>query len=93
MISIDDVSVAYGGFVLLKQLWASQWANNIDYYPTEYTTVVIPIYILVLMAASWLGGGYDKPVRIGRIVSGMGTGVLLLLAFYSLLDESRTREE
>ena len=50
---------------------------------------MIPLYILILMVSSWLNGGYDKPVRIGRIVSGMGTGVLLLLAFYSLLDESQ----
>lgn len=88
-VPLADFAVAYGGFVLLKQLWASQWANNIDYYPTEYTTVVIPIYILVLMAASWLGGGYDKPVRPARIVKGMGVGLLLLLAFYSLLDEGQ----
>ena len=84
-----DFAVAYGGFVLLKHLWASLWANNIDYYPREYTFVVIPVYILILMAGSWLQGGYDKPVRPGRIVKGMGIGLLLLLAFYSLLDEGQ----
>ncbi len=84
-----DFLAAYGGFVLLKQLWASVWADNINYYPPEYTTLVIPIYILVLMACSWLQGGYDKPVRLWRIVRGMATGVVLLLAFYSLLDESQ----
>ena len=84
-----DFAVAYGGFVLLKQLWASQWAHNIDYYPAQYTYLVIPIYILILMTASWLEGGYDKPVRPVRIVKGMGLGLLLLLAFYSLLDEEQ----
>ncbi len=84
-----DFGVAYGGFVLLKQLWASQWANNINYYPAEYTYLVIPLYILILMTASWLQGGYDKPVRLMRIVKGMGLGLLLLLAFYSLLDEGQ----
>lgn len=84
-----DFTVAFCGFVALKQLWATQWANNIDYYPPEYTWVVIPIYILILMCASWLGGGYDKPVRPLRIVKGMGVGLLLLLAFYSLLDEGQ----
>ena len=84
-----DFLVAYGGFVLLKQLWAAQWAKNIDYYPAEYTLVVIPLYILIQMCSSWLGGGYDKPVRPMRIVKGMGVGLLLLLSFYSLLDEGQ----
>ena len=84
-----DFGVAYGGFVLLKQLWATHWANNIDYYPPQYTYLVIPLYILILMTARWLQGGYDKPVRPMRIVKGMGLGLLLLLAFYSLLDEGQ----
>ena len=88
-VPLMDFGVAYGGFVLLKQLWASQWANNIDYYPAQYTYLVIPLYILILMTASWLQGGYDKPVRPWKIVKGMGLGLLLLLAFYSLLDEGQ----
>ena len=88
-VPLVDFAAAYGGFVLLKQLWATQWANNIDYYPTQYTLVVIPLYILILMVSSWLSGGYDKPVKPMRIVKGMGIGLLLLLAFYSLLGEGQ----
>ena len=88
-VPMADFAAAYGGFVLLKQLWATYWADNIHYYPAEYTTLVIPIYILVLMFCSWLEGGYDKPLRPWRIVRGMAVGVVLLLAFYSLLDESQ----
>ena len=84
-----DFSTAYGGFLMLKQLWATYWADNINYYPPEYTYAVIPLYILVLMACSWLQGGYDRPVKLGRIMRGMAIGVVLLLAFYSLLDESQ----
>ncbi|MBR1765446.1 MAG: glycosyltransferase [Bacteroidales bacterium] len=88
-VPLADFAVAFGGFVALKHLWASQWANNIDYYPPEYTWLVIPAYILVLMASSWVAGGYDKPVRPWKIVRGMGVGLLLLLSFYSLLDEGQ----
>ena len=84
-----DFAAAYGGFVLLKQLWASLGQGDIHYYPPQYTLLVIPLYILILMACSWLGGGYDRPVRLGRIVRGMGAGLVLLLAFYSLLDEGQ----
>ena len=84
-----DFAVAFGGFVAVKHIWATHWAANAAYYPPQYTWVVIPIYILVLMLCSWLQGGYEKPVRLGRIVKGMAIGCGLLLVFYSLLDESQ----
>ncbi|MCF0212135.1 MAG: glycosyltransferase [Bacteroidales bacterium] len=84
-----DFGVALGGFVAIKQVWASLWAENVGYYPAVYTYLVIPAYILFMMLVSWLYGGYDKPLRISRLIRGMGLGCLLLLAFYSLLDESQ----
>lgn len=85
---LADFAVAFAGFVGIKHLWASYWAENVNYYPPEYTWVVIPVYILILMAASWLYGGYEKPVKLLRIVKGMAIGSALLVLFYSLLDES-----
>ncbi len=84
-----DFLAAYGGFVLLKHLWEHFKGFGADYYPAEYTLLIIPLYILFLMGCSWLHGGYDRPVKVGRIARGIGIGVLLLLAFYSLLDESQ----
>lgn len=86
---LADFAVAYGGFVLLKAVWEIIKGVGSDYYPAEYTAFIIPLYILILMCSSWLHGGYDRPVRLGRIARGMATGLLLLLAFYSLLDESQ----
>ena len=84
-----DFLAAYGGFLGLKTLWEHLKGVGADYYPAEYTTLVLPLYILILMCCSWLGGGYDRPIRLRRIVRGMGIGVMLLLVFYSLLDESQ----
>lgn len=84
-----DFAVAFAGFVGIKHLWASFWAENVNYYPAEYTWLVIPAYILLLMAAAWLYGGYERPVRLRRLVRGMAVGSLVLLLFYSLLDESQ----
>lgn len=84
-----DFFVAFAGFVGIKHLWAAYWAENVSYYPTVYTWAVIPIYILFMMLVSWLYGGYDKPLKISRLIRGMGLGCLLLLAFYSLLDETQ----
>ena len=86
---LADLGVAFGGFVAIKHIWATHWAANAAYYPPQYTWVVIPLYILVLMLCSWLYGGYEKPIRLGRIIKGMSIGCGLLLVFYSLLDESQ----
>ncbi len=88
-VPLADFCLAYGGWLLLKHLWEMYKGVGADYYPAEYTILVIPLYILILMCSSWLGGGYDRPIHLGRIVRGMGIGLLLLLAFYSLLDESQ----
>lgn len=88
LLPLADFAVAFAGFVAIKHLWASLWADNVNYYPPEYTWLVIPLYILALMGCSWLYGGYVKPLRIGRIIKGMAVGCALLLLFYSLLDES-----
>lgn len=86
---IIDFAVSYVGFLAIKQVWAAQWASNVNYYPPEYTWLVIPLYILLLMLGSWLYGGYEKPVKLWRIVKGMAVGSALLLVFYSLLNESQ----
>ncbi len=88
-VPLIDFTVAVGGFVLLKHLWATLGRGDAGYYPPQYTLFVIPLYVLILMLCSWLSGGYDRPVRLGRIVRGVGVGVVLLLAFYSLLDEGQ----
>lgn len=84
-----DFGVAYAGFVAIKNLWARHLGDEVNYYPAEYTYAVLPTYIAVLMLSTWLNGGYDKPLKRGRIVKGMAIGALILLVFYSLLDETQ----
>ncbi|MBP5515670.1 MAG: glycosyltransferase [Bacteroidales bacterium] len=83
-----DFVASFAGFLVIQHIWASYWAENINYYPSFYKWTILPLYILIMLLTSWLAGGYDKPVRTGRIVQGMAIGALLLLAFYSLLDEN-----
>ncbi|MCQ2294911.1 MAG: glycosyltransferase family 2 protein [Bacteroidales bacterium] len=84
-----DFAVAFSGFLAIKHLWATCWAANVNYYPAQYTWMVIPCYILLMMACSWLYGGYEKPVKPLRIIKGMAMGCASLLVFYSLLNESQ----
>ena len=84
-----DFGAAYAGFVVIKKLWAKHLGDEVNYYPPEYTYAVLPTYIAVLMLATWLCGGYDKPLKRNRIVKGMAIGATVLLVFYSLLDETQ----
>lgn len=84
---IADFAVSFGGFVAIKHLWATYWADNVNYYSPVYTWVVIPVYIFILLLTSWLAGGYDKPLQRGRIMQGMSVGAVCLLVFYSLMSE------
>lgn len=86
---VADFVIAFGGFIAIKYFWATYWAGEINYYPAEYTFVVIPLYILILMLVSWLYGGYEKPIKLSRIIKGMTVGSLILLIFYSLLNETQ----
>jgi len=82
-----DFVASLGGFIVIKQLWAAYRAENINYYPDFYTWGILPLYVLILLLTSWMAGGYDRPVRLGRMAQGMSVGALCLLVFYSLLDE------
>lgn len=84
-----DLMLAWGGMVAIKQLWATYWAENVNYYPAVYTYTILPLYALILMVCGWLYGGYDKPLRRSRLIKGMAVGAGALLVFYSLLDETQ----
>ncbi|MBQ9474176.1 MAG: glycosyltransferase [Bacteroidales bacterium] len=83
-----DFLVTWGGFAVAKSLWTSWKTGTADYYPDYYTWMVMPLYSLLFIVAMYLCGGYDKPLRTGRSLRGIAVGAMLLLLFYSLLDES-----
>lgn len=84
---VADFLVSLASFLAVKQVWATYWAENVNYYSDFYTWIVLPLYVLILLLGSWMSGGYDKPVRVGRLIQGMTVGALCLLVFYSLLSE------
>lgn len=63
-----------------------------SYSGKSYSTILITrgfiLYALVWMISVLYSGGYDKPVKLRRIVKGLFYGTLLILAGYSLLPEA-----
>jgi len=89
LLPLMDAAIIYGGIYLFKLYWE----KNIIYsygghYPSEYMTIVIPVYLLVWLLAVMLSGGYDRPFRIIKVFQGIFIGTVTILVFYALLSES-----
>lgn len=84
---ILDFILIYLGFYLLERFWASTYWNDINYYPNHYIYVAIPCYILILLFGIYIFGGYGK-FKPYKIIYGVGSGMIALLVFYSLLPST-----
>ncbi|MBR4803833.1 MAG: glycosyltransferase [Bacteroidales bacterium] len=89
LVPLLDFLFIYLGFFVIKNLWATFKAANINYYPPEYTYFIVPMYVLLWVLCVLLCGGYRKPVKLLKILKGLAFGTATLLIFYSLLDETQ----
>jgi GT2 family glycosyltransferase len=81
-----DAAVIFAGMILLKNYW--EYTVKDVHYPAFFVQVVVPIYIAIWLASAFLGGGYDKPIQISRLVRGFFTGTIAILVVYALLPET-----
>jgi len=79
-----DAVILYSGIYFL-QIW---WSKNLVVkYPSEFFYYALPSYIIIWTVTVFFSGGYDRPVRISKIVRGIVTGTLIILVIYALLPE------
>lgn len=57
-------------------------------YSQHIISIAFPIYIFIWMFTTYLSGGYDKPIRLFRILRGVIVGTGIILIGYSLLPEA-----
>lgn len=81
---LTDAMVIYAGFWGIKSVWEVQVFDPL-HYPPEYMQMVVPAYILLWISAVYFGGGYDKPSKNLRLISGIGLGTVAILVIYALL--------
>lgn len=81
-----DALLLFAGMGLLKNYWESNMKDI--HYPSEFMNIAVPAYILLWITGAYLGGGYDKPWRLTRLVRGLLSGTLVILVVYALLPES-----
>ncbi|MCW3102548.1 MAG: putative glycosyltransferase [Bacteroidetes bacterium] len=57
-------------------------------YSQAIIAIAFPAYILIWMFTVYLSGGYDKPIRLFRIIRGVIVGTGIILIGYALLPET-----
>ncbi len=86
---VFDFALIYTGYFFIKNYWEHQYMMaDYQYYPPYFMQIIVPAYILVWIFSAWLSGGYDKPVKLFRIIRGIGLGTVIILVIYALLPIS-----
>lgn len=84
LLPVTDFVLIFSGFYFLKEYWSE---NMNIHYPREYMLMAVPLYILMWIVSIFFSGGYDRPLKPGKIIRGIITGTLLILVIYALLPE------
>jgi len=82
-----DALIIFGGFFFIKSSWEEQVFKG-PHYPPEFMYFIVPAYIIIWLATAYFSGGYDKPLKVFRIVRGIGLGTVIILVIYALLPIS-----
>lgn len=84
---IDFALIVFSLYVI-KNLYQYNSGLQTDIYSEKLLSVAFPLYALIWIITLYFNGGYDKPVKILRIVRGIFIGTVFILMGYSLLPES-----
>ncbi|MFD1466855.1 glycosyltransferase [Hymenobacter caeli] len=84
-----DAGLIYGGMFFLKDYWEKNNKYVPGPYPPQYMRVAVPVYIAVWLTSAYLSGGYDRPVKTGRLARGILVGTVLISAVSNFLDAWR----
>jgi hypothetical protein len=86
MLPLIDAMVLLGGNLFIAELWGRKMIYpDGGSYPETFYYYVVPFYILIWLISIFFSGGYDKPVRIRKSVTGMAVGTVVILVLYALM--------
>ena len=83
-----DLLVATAGLLVINPLWEKVKFTQGGAHPDDMLKIFIPAYTLVWFLSIFFAGGYDKPYSIKKMLQGLFSGTLIILAGYALLPEA-----
>jgi GT2 family glycosyltransferase len=89
LLPLLDAGLIFGGIFFIKGYWETKVIfRGGGEYPLYFIAVAVPVYIFVWLFSVYISGGYDKPIRLQRIIRGLFWGSVVILTGYALLSES-----
>ena len=82
-----DFLLIFIGYLGIAKYWELYHKFVRGYYPSEFFTLHIPIYIGLVMGSVYFWGGYDKPFVGRRLFRGTLVGSFALFAMYAFLPK------
>lgn len=83
-----DFLLIFSGYWFLTPFWENFRFGHTNYYPLSFYQVVVPVYIFIWLFSVYYSGGYEKPVKMWKVLSGHLTGTFIILILYALLPEA-----
>lgn len=81
-----DAMIMVAGIFSLQSFWANYHFNRPEYFDSpKFYFFNIPFYLIFWVTSIWLNGGYDKPLKISKLIRGLFLGTLFMTAVYGLL--------
>jgi len=87
-VPIIDFSVITFGLFFIKNIYQQNTGIDGNIYSEKLLSVAFPLYALAWIIMVYFNGGYDKPIKILKIIRGVLVGTVFILMGYSLLPES-----
>lgn len=88
MLPFIDFVVLYAGIYFITRYWEKHVIfPEGGAYPVGFITIIVPVYILIWLTSTYLSAGYDRPVKIRKIIQGILIGTVIILVMYALLPE------
>lgn len=89
ILTVLDGIALLGGLLAISLFWGRNFVyTEGGSYPKVFYIYVIPSYIIIWLLSIYFSGGYDKPIRIIKSITGMIVGTTIILVLYALLPES-----
>lgn len=84
-----DAAIILAGMYFVKDYYEEKvkLSEQGGYFQNELVNLFFPIYTLIWILSVYYSGGYDKPVRLLKIMRGILIGTAGILIVYSLLPE------
>ncbi len=87
-VPIIDFTLITLGLFVIKNIYQQNTGFDVDIYSRKLLSVAFPLYSLVWIIMVYFNGGYDKPIKLLKIIRGILVGTVFILMGYSLLPES-----